>query len=827
MARETIDLGIDLGTTNSCAAVFGPTGPEIVRVGIPERDYMPSVVWNQAGTIHVGDKAYTARSDSKRWDDVHAEFKRMMGSKHEFVFRSSGESMTAEQLSAEVLKELSSHVEGRAAVITVPAWFEAVQREATLRAGNASGFEEVILLQEPVAASLAYGYGLSEMTQQTWLVFDLGGGTLDVALVESNEGEMRVLDHAGDNYCGGSDMDWMILEKLVLPRIADKWQAPRFDKEEKLCKVLKPLVEQAKIELSTRDAASIDIDENVTDLDGKPIRETVVITRLEFESLIEGWLDEAISQASGLLARNAAYADKVGRVLLVGGPTRTPLLRRRVEESLRIPVDVSIDPMTVVARGAAVLAGSRRLSSSVRPRAVGAEVALGLEYKPISIDTDPMVAGKLENSSAVAVVELTRTDGAWSSGRLPVVNGTFMTRVMLENRKRNTFAVRAYDAMGSSVTVVPASFSITHGPEAGPPTSPRSYKLPVKDGIGKDAPVIAITLIEKGSPLPRSETGSYRTIKVIRAGSSDEVICMPLVEGEYDTLNHNRHVGSLLITGTGIARDLPEGSEVSVTLSVDENGIPTISAYVPFLDQSFERLLIIEKPQVDASVLGEEIEEEAAILDAVAVELADRAPETASTHVRKEVQAIRTGLGAIGRLAQPGSTATQEDLEKADKERQALAERVNKIVASMELPKAVADLEEMIDWATGVVDSKGTDEDKEILDAYIKEAREAVQGENLVRLKSKRSGIAGTAWQVLFRYGPFWISTFQDMNTNPGKFDDRNRAETLLNAGRDALSRRDMEDLKAIVWELWDLYPEQARVDASRRCRFDTDIRTG
>jgi molecular chaperone DnaK len=826
MSRETIDLGIDLGTTNSCAAVCGTQGPKVIRVG--GRDYMPSVVYKKGNTTYVGDKAYQTIGDERKWNDVQYEFKRMMGSLNPYHFSSAGITMTAEELSSEVLKELSAEVERElsekfhAAVITVPAWFESVQREATLRAGQGAGFDEVVLLQEPVAASLGYGYGLNNTEKETWLVFDLGGGTLDVAMVESVEGELRVINHLGNNYCGGKDLDWLILESLIFPKLSKKYTIPNFSKTDKFWRLLKPLAEQAKIELSSRTVTQIDTDQDgVETIDGTPIRTVLEITRDEYESMITTWIDDAIQYGADLIKDCGLSSSKIARTLLVGGPTYTPLLRRRIVERLGIPAEIqAIDPMTVVALGASVFAGTRNITSNktsiITP---GKYSPVTLHYKPVYADIDPMISGQITDDNSVSTIEIVREDGGWTSGRITLLNYTFMTRVILERNIRNTFKIHAYDSIGKSVSIHPSTFVITHGLDVAPPTCPMSYKLPVQE----QDKIIADVLIAKGQPLPCSVTREYRTTKAVKANSKDEVIRINLAEGEFDTLDFNNRVGIILINGDSITRNLPEGSEVHVTLNVDENGIPSIKAYVPFLEKHYggEVLTNNNMQHIDHHILKNNLTDDNERVDAITEEIENETITIETqTEIKHDAIQVKKELSEIQNIA---PNCNQEDLQKIERKRKALAERINNLAISMEIPRAIAELKSTIEWAAEIVENHGNPEDNSLFNDYNNEANKAIETNNLIRIKSVDSEITGIGWRILFRIDDFWIGTFQRMCKDIDSFTNQQQANSLIQIGRQALSRQDIKKLKEVVRELWDYYPATNRLETSRR--FETDLR--
>jgi molecular chaperone DnaK len=434
-----------------------------------------------------------------------------------------------------------------------------------------------------------------------------------------------------------------------------------------------------------------------------------------------------------------------------------------------------------------------------------------------------MISGQIADGGSVKTFELLRDDGAWTSGRVTLLNGTFMTRVMLEAGARNTFHVQAYDQQGTQVPVSPASFTITHGLDVAPPTCPMSYKLPVQDGYSTQMRVD--TLIEKGRPLPCSETHDYRTAKAVSAGSKEDIIRIPIVEGEYDTLDFNCHVGTVLIEGNAISRNLPEGSEVHVTLHVNENGIPSVDAYVPFLERRFGTILTNRAMQhVDYQGLVNNLAEDESRVLLIAEELEKDAMTPAShielkqnaAHVQSEIIELQNALPS-------GNQTTEEDLQKIERQRKALAEKINALASALEIPRSVAALQDAIGWAHDIVETHGTPDDVVLFEDYQQEAMRAIDAGSLVLIQRVRSEVNSIAWRILYRIDDFWIGTFQDMCQHVARFSNPQQAQTLIHIGRQALARQDVEELRKVVWQLWDLYPETDRLEASRR--FETDLR--
>jgi molecular chaperone DnaK len=230
MARTKIDYGIDLGTTNSAISRMENGEPVIQKTDV-QKDTAPScVAFNKKKSVLVGDGAFRAyRSESQRaltkGTDINSfiEFKRTMGTDKKYYSSHMEKEYSSEDLSAEILKGLKSYVTDESinsVVVTVPAKFTVNQKDATLRAAKLAGFEHCELLQEPIAASMAYGLD-AKRKDGHWLVFDFGGGTFDAALLKVEDGIMKVIDTEGDNYLGGKNLDYVIVEEIMIPHIQE------------------------------------------------------------------------------------------------------------------------------------------------------------------------------------------------------------------------------------------------------------------------------------------------------------------------------------------------------------------------------------------------------------------------------------------------------------------------------------------------------------------------------------------------------------------------------------------------------------------------------
>jgi molecular chaperone DnaK len=354
MAKEKI-IGIDLGTSNSEAAVVLGGKPTIIPSAegatIAGKMFPSVVAFTKDGQLLVGEPA--RRQAVSNPDGTVMAAKRKMGTDHKY--RIYGKEYTPQQISAFLLQKIKQDAEAflgeevKKAVITVPAYFNDNQRTATKDAGVIAGLEVVRLVNEPTAASMAYG--LEKEGEYKILVFDLGGGTLDVTLMEFGEGTFTVLSTSGDTQLGGTDMDNAIVD----------WVCDEFKKQEGLdlrkdrmaTQRVREAAEKAKIELSTVIETDINLPYVTADREG-PKHLSLKLTRAKLEQLVGPIIERCIPPVEQALADAKLTRDDIKRVILVGGPTRMPVVQKFIEERIGKKVERGVDPMECVAIGAAI-----------------------------------------------------------------------------------------------------------------------------------------------------------------------------------------------------------------------------------------------------------------------------------------------------------------------------------------------------------------------------------------------------------------------------------------------------------------------------------------
>ncbi|TDG37551.1 Hsp70 family protein [Pedobacter changchengzhani] len=616
--RNKIDYGIDLGTTNSAIARMENGKPKIIQTDL-QKDTMPSsVAVNPRKNIIVGDAAYAAnikdklrllKTFGKDDSSSYIEFKRTMGK--DVKYRSSllDKDFTSEELSAEVLKKLKSFVTDeqiKSIVITVPAMFTMAQNEATMNAARLAGFEVIELLQEPIAASIAYGLDSKEKNGK-WLVFDFGGGTFDAALVTVDEGIMKVLDTDGNNELGGKDLDLAIVDAIILPYLKENYSIEGIladkDKREILRNAMKSFAEKAKIDLSFNSSTDITCfpDEiGANDEDGNELALSIDINQEDLEPVFQPIFQKAIDITKEVLLKKNLKGKDIDCIILVGGPTYSPILQQMLKDQITDKV-IAKNQMTSVATGAAIYASTKDIGMA-QPAPPSGTIALDLKYESATVDEDTLINIKINSAlttfnipeKVFATIE--RGDKAYSSNKTLISDKkATLIEVLLNQNDSNYFSIILTDEKGDRIPCEPNNLTIT---DIHIPSAPLPYHIGVQVWDSKKEITVFKGLkgLEKNQIL-KGAVGitpqGLKTPKQLTAGKVSDVLRIPIFQGSDGAEGKNsfqsNFVTEVVITGESIPRVVPANSDVEITLTFDSSGAkPICSVFFPVIDYTEE-----------------------------------------------------------------------------------------------------------------------------------------------------------------------------------------------------------------------------------------------
>ena len=622
MARLKIDYGIDLGTTNSAICRMEKGEPVIIKSDTL-KDTMPSCVsFNKKKSVKVGDGAYNnMKSDKRRatksWhveaSNTYIEFKRTMATDTKYASSYMERDFTSEELSAEVLKTLKSYVTDEnisSVVITVPAKFTVNQKTATMEAAKMAGFKRCELLQEPIAAAMAYGLS-TDTKNGIWMVFDFGGGTFDAALLKVEDGIMQVFDTEGDNYLGGKNLDYAIVDKIIVPYLQENYAIDGYlsdnQKKEVLRDAMKTYAEEVKNQLSFKDHE--DIISNLGDLgedeDGEEIELDITVNQADAFDVMRPYFQKAVDICKNLLGRNHLNSSQLDKLILVGGPTHSPLIRQMLKEQITPNVDTSIDPMTAVATGAALYAST--MEAEVNDEDLTIEtVKLEVGYEATSVETTEWVSVKLsaDAKQSNVFVELVRSDKAWSSGKTDIdKSGNVIEANLLEGRP-NSFDVVCYDMQGNTLPCFPNEITIIQGSKVGAAPLPYNIGIAVWNSNKERAVFRMVRGLEKNKPVPATGVvNDLKTTSQLRPGVDSDVLKIPIYQVDDFSEAENRpvslyeHVGDVIITGDEVEQLIPSDSSVDITLKVDSSEQMKLEVHFPTTDTTVEKPFDTSKKQ--------------------------------------------------------------------------------------------------------------------------------------------------------------------------------------------------------------------------------------
>lgn len=825
MARIKIDYGIDLGTTNSAICRMEKGEPVIIKTDVL-KDTMPSCVsFTKRKSVKAGDSAFNdMKSDKRRASkagkksesNAYVEFKRTMATNTLYHSSFMERDYSSEELSAEVLKTLKSFVTDEnfsSVVITVPAKFTVNQKTATMEAAKLAGFQRCELLQEPIAAAMAYGL-TSESKNGIWMVFDFGGGTFDAALLKVEDGIMQVFDTEGDNYLGGKNLDYAIVDNIIIPYLINNYNLSSTvadaDQKEVLRDAMKTYAEEVKNQLSFKEKEDIlsNLGELGEDEDGEEIELDLTVTQEEAFEVMRPYFQKAVDICKNLLQRNHLSGSQIDKLILVGGPTHSPLIRRMLKKQITSNVDTGIDPMTAVATGAALYASTLDAVVNEEDIEVGT-VTFDIGYESTSVETTEWISIRLANNPSLAKVwvEFVRSDKAWSSGKIEIdTTGNVIEANLLES-KPNSFNIIAYDEKGNILSCFPSEFTIIQGAKVGAAPLPYNIGIATWSDIKKRGVFRMAKGLEKNKPVPA--TGVINDLKTtcqLRPGVESDKLTIPIYQvddfsgAEGRSVYLYEYVADVVITGDDVESLIPADSLVDVTLKVDTSEQMTLEVHFLAADITVEKKLDTSRKQ---------------------------SVEDAENVIRKQLGQAQQ---SIDRLAEVNisDAMIQEELDRVKEEAENSSEKKAVLQHLKEVLRKIESLDENTEWQRV---EKGLREEFDRLEEAQNDlgnektaqlvGQLRLQTDQVIRSKDVRMGretleqINGLFVQLTLVYQCIGLIRSCHERFGVIRWKDSSRARQLLNRGLEEISNQpSVEKLHPIACGLIELMPDDEAVNA-------------
>lgn len=791
-------IGIDLGTTNSVICSYDGNNTKIWKS--PEQnDVTPSAIYiDRNGNKYIGQRAYNIAPRSP--DRCATLFKRFMGTSTPIELSDANHTFTPEECSAEVLKALFGYLPEEirndpetGTVITVPAAFNQMQKNATMQAAEMAGIGQVALMQEPVAAVMSVMR--TRDTDGIFLIYDIGGGTLDIAIAESIGGTVNLLTQGGIQICGGRDFDRLLMDNLVRPWLLENFDFPEDfagnPDYKSLIRLATWATERAKIELFAREDTRISLDEIETrtrDLNGDEIYLDIPLQRDTLDSLISDRIQDTITTARETLSEAGLTPNDVVEIIWIGGPTHYKPLRDKVAFELGIRGDrISVNPMTAVAEGASIFAESVDWNSQNRGRKdirgqISSSGALSLTFKYIArTPSKSKIALQTEGPVPIgSEFEVKSLDTGWESGRRPFKNNATVD-VTLTKPGENTFKVFVYDDVNRAIAIEQDEIIITKT-AATVSAIPASHTISLEVLEKSGGPSKLLHLIEKGEPLPKK--GTLPTLKAdtsVAAGSTNALI-FKLWSGEIEEpVTDNQPIGLLKVSGTQFdSGHIPMGADLECSYEILDSGELKFEVSVPCIGGTFDDVYYYGDTKVpEAHQITEDGEKVQERIKNISEVVEDPKLEQAN-------QKIETALK---------SDPEESDLEKRLEQNQAILEAKELLhQVRKENLKEIRQIElnEVHTFYDMYVRQHAKSTEGKAFDNLVETAQRSIDN-NENDFEDHLDELRGRNFEILWRQDWFVIQRFKYMADSPHLFADKDRFEELVHIGNNLMNHEDIQ----------------------------------
>jgi len=579
-----------------------------------------------------------------------------------------------------------------------------------------------------------------------------------------------------------------------------------------LRQALKELAEQAKVELATKEKAEIYVDAVMYDLgeddDGEEIIISRTITLEEFEKVVGPLLQKSVDIANDLLNENNLSGADLEKIIPVGGTTYLQSLRNMISNQVSENLDVSKNPMTAVSKGAALFASTKDIPEEqlVRDRT---KVQLKLKYPETTVEKEEKIGIRVlrdeteESIPEKLFAEISRNDAGWASGKNEIEDDATILDVLLNEGKSNGFEITLYDERGNTFPAEPNSFTIINGLKNPNATLPFHICIDAYQHDKDKSLLVSIPGLRKNQSLPAKGRSTFKILKDLRPGNSEDVLNIEVFEGEPCTnKDFNGFVRSDKITGKDVPQFIPEGSEVEITLKVDSSRRTTLSAYFPYIDETVET----SKEKIETT--EPEVEELEIMINKAKQKLSANKNNYSSLNSDK-VQKLESELERVSQLLKDGKEDTDTKVTVLENIREISIE-LQKLEEKAEWPQVENELKECLKSLKENKRQYGNEETQKAVNDLEQKANEVIRNQKTKRAEDLIEQIRSLDFQLMGQDIGFWVALIKNFDDefDMHDWDDPNAAKNLINQAKQNIATQpSLEKIRKIVIELFGLLP--------------------
>ncbi len=817
---STIQIWIDLWTTNSAIAYNNSWKIEIIK-NFELDDFTPSVFWyDKAKNPLVWKRAYEKLFKyADKWDiqNFKAEVKRLMWTPEITFFPRVEKNMKAEEISSEILKYLKSTVTRKYpdidttwVIITIPAHFSTTESEATKRAWELAWFKQVVLLQEPIAAAIAYWFWEEKNTN--WLVYDLWWGTFDIAIIQSQNWLLNIISSKWDNFLWGKDFDWAIVDEIFIPKILEKYSLLNFnrwnEKFKNVFNILKWLAENTKKMLSYDNEVNIEIDKVWEDDNGEEIYLNIAINIKEFENIIKPFVSKSISLTKDAINESWISKKSIEKIVLVWWSTQTPYIKEQLEKEFWITADSRVNPLTVVADWAAIYSSTQIIKAEHKEnnnKVLLNSYNIKLNYEPVTIDDEEIVSWIIDwlNEEEEFFIQIQSEGGYYSSNKILIKNWKFLANIKIETWKPNNFWIYLFNNKWDTLELSNDSFTISHWMAVW--SIPVPYNIWV--AIVKQSESLSwwdemYWFFEKNSKLPLSKTIEFKTTKLLVKWSETNALPIKVFEGESSIPNRNLFICEVGVSWEDIPYDLDEWTPVEVTIDIDESRQLSVNVYIPSIDINLNARKTILDEKIDIDLLNKDLKEECDRYAKIRHSLTPLQKDECD----QEISYLENSVN--------NTWYDEDEKRKANKKLKDFKIQLDKLEKNTELDILLSKFKELTETLNEFETKFSEHKDykvQELIIRYktIKSAWErAVADKDKILLVSINEQLETLLTNLLMEGITWWTNVYNDLKFWWYNFNNQDSADFYFKKWENAIKNEDKIELESCVRELMNLLPK-------------------